>query len=63
MFYLNFFVTVNALRPSQQFFSNIGKFFLVEPELGSECFVQGHNKVHLVRLKLMTSLSVSRVTH
>ena len=36
MFYLNFFVSVDALRPSEQFFSNVGMFFLVEPELGSE---------------------------
>ena len=30
------FVWVEALRPSQQFFSHVGTFFWVEPVLNSE---------------------------
>ena len=52
------FVCVDALHPSQQFFSHVGMFSCLH-ELTStkgriKCLAQGHNTVRIVSLELPT---------
>ena len=63
MFYLNFFVSGDALRPSQQFFSNFS-VILDEPELGSEDIMSSSRTQQSASGEAQTSdLSISISSH